>query len=430
MKKIISAFLILFFTLTSAKAEDTKISFYNINDIIITASGDNQSTMRDNAITEGQRRAMWELQNKMKSKGYIVETRKISDEQINQAIQAIEVRDEKIYTKSYRAKLNVQFSPKIISRIFNIGFIEPSVAPDKFLTIPILSDEEGTKIWRHKWWDILQTKKSNYMILPIGDLEDVRNFTKEDYSVRDFRNLLKSQEKYNASAILIATAEYIATEKAVNLVLEKIKNGESETYNFTISGKNDENQTELLAKSANELVKRINLNDFTSQFHADDEEETAPSVDQESTNKKLYQKNTPRTEKTLNPPVTTQEESVEIPANMENKKLTDPKNTSPEDDITNEDEAEKAVPLFADDAQVTDAYVFADDLVSWGRIRAKLTKTNKIKNIRIKSFTAGKAYITLEHDGDFIDLMTILNNDSLLVGKGEKLWEIREKKSK
>lgn len=159
MKKIIIAFVFTLIFFANAIAEEKKVSFYEANDITITASGDNQTTMRDAAISAGQRQAMFELQNKLKSKGFIVEIRKISDEQINQSIESIEVRDEKIYTKSYRAKLNVKFSPRVISRIFNVGIIQPSIAPEKYLVIPILTDDEGSKIWRHEWWDILQKTK-------------------------------------------------------------------------------------------------------------------------------------------------------------------------------------------------------------------------------------------------------------------------------
>lgn len=394
------------------------MNFYEVRDVTVTQQGDNLAAMRDKAISEGQRKAMDIFQNRLKERNLIPEPMSVSDMQINEAIDSIEVRDEKIYTRSYRAKLNITFSPRVITRLFNVAYVKPTPAPDKYLVIPIMNDSDGTKIWRHKWWDVMQKVKNKNVILPLGDLEDVRNFTREDYSVRDFRNLLKLQKKYNSTAILLAVAEYIPSQNSVNLNLERIKGTDVQTYQYDIDGKSgDENQ--MLAITANSLVKKINRNSF-DDLPEDEEQEPVKQPPSNMSVKSMaipsiperpyvaptpYQSNTPRTEGTTN-------------------------SGAPADIAIAEDvpEADEEIEHFNNEPQMTDIYVIAQDLISWGRIRQKITNTELITNIRIKSFTAGRAFITLTHKGDFADAITKLETSGLEVSRGAKLWEIREKK--
>ena len=250
--------------------------------------------------------------------------------------------------------------------------------------------------------------------MPLGDLEDVRSFGKEDYSVRDFRNLLKLQKKYGTSAILLVNAEYIPTEKAVNLTVEKIKNSESESFDYQIIAKSSESESELFALAANHLLKRIAANNFDEAFNPNAAEE----------------------EKLKDAPLTMQKTDEQTfrrasPAILEKRTQTPSGTTEFKPDNNLEEDAEPAEITPAQDPNellMTDVFVMANDLVSWGRMRQKITNTALIKNIRIKSFTAGKAFVTLTHNGEFVEVIAKLEESGMEISKPSKYWEIREKK--
>ena len=421
MKKIIFAFLLTFFA-SSANAEDV-VNFYEVKDVPITQQSDDLTTMRDKAIAEGQHKAMDIFQSRLKARGLIADPITMTDSQINEAIDSIEVRDEKIFTHSYRAKLNITFSPRVITKYFNIDYIKPIPVPDKYLVIPMLNDSDGTKIWRHKWWDVMQKVKNKNVILPLGDLEDVRSFTREDYSVRDFRNLLKLEKKYSSSAILLAIVEYVPTEQKIIMNIERIKGTDVETYSYDIKSKGAADEAQLMAIAANNLTKRININNFDSNADIDTTDDTTPKAIPSNMDVKakpgkpkgealtpipaeddVYQKDTPRTEGTTN---------------------SEAKN----DETANAGTDHEVDAPVSTEPQLTDIYVYSQDLISWGRIRQKITNTDMVTNIRIKSFTAGKAYITITHKGDFAGVVNALEANGLEVSRGTKYWEIREKKS-
>ena len=121
----------------------------------------------------------------------------------------------------------------------------------------------------------------------------------------------------------------------------------------------------------------------------------------ENSNEAIYHKSSPRNEGTVDPATAMPEEVAEEP--------------------------EPVAQPVSNEPQLTDIYVIAQDLIAWGRIRQKITNTELITNIRIKSFTAGKAFITLTHKGDFADVVTALESVGLEVSRGAKYWEVREK---
>ena len=419
MKKILFAFLLVFFAST-ANAEEL-INFYEVKDVPVTQQGDNLALMRDKAISEGQRKAMDIFQDRLKSRNLIPEPMSITDSQINEAIDSIEVRDEKIYTRSYRAKLNIVFSPRVITRLFNVAYVKPSPPPDKYLVIPIMNDNDGTKIWRHKWWDVVQKLKNKNLVLPLGDLEDVRSFTREDYAVRDFRNLLKLQKKYNSTAILLAVAEYIPSEQVVNLGIERIKDTDVQTYNYEIKGKPGSDESQLLAVTANNLLKKISTNNFDEIVT---EEEEAPMETPPANMSVEKRPGIPKGEKLT--PITDENRDVYQRDSARTEGTTN--SVKAEDVVVADDEPDAEEPAVSNEPQLTDIYVIAQDMISWGRIRQKITNTELVTNIRIKSFTAGKAFITLTHKGDFADVITSLEAVGLEVSRGAKYWEVREKK--
>ena len=145
---------VLFFVLFSGNAvAGDMFNIYQVEDVPISGES------REAAIESGQKKAMDILQDRLKNGGYIKEFKAVSALQLNNSIDAIEIKDEKILTKSYKAKLNVIFSPGAISRFFGIAQIKATPKPDVYLLIPVLNEESGTHICRHKACASVQNTK-------------------------------------------------------------------------------------------------------------------------------------------------------------------------------------------------------------------------------------------------------------------------------
>jgi hypothetical protein len=51
-----------------------------------------------------------------------------------------------------------------------------------------------------------------------------------------------------------------------------------------------------------------------------------------------------------------------------------------------------------------------------------------VRNLKIKSFTAGRAFINLEHQSSFQELITLIEEQNLSVAKNGTYWEIKERR--
>lgn len=251
--------LTLFITLAlSSYAQAANI--YEINNVAVTVSSSDALKVRDEAMTQAEKKAFDELQKKLIAGGYITETKTISVPQISAAVESIDIVSEKIGAQDYRATYNVVFSTVDISRIFAINEVEESEDAQKFLVIPIINDGGTLKIWKNDWTKYWTTQKYDGIIFPLGDLQDLQNLKSEDIAAKKFDGIFRIQNRYGANNIALITGEYIKDKKNFSVKLEKIKDHERTAVTYEYPGGPGITVNELYEASANDLAQRI-LND-------------------------------------------------------------------------------------------------------------------------------------------------------------------------
>jgi hypothetical protein len=75
----------------------------------------------------------------------------------------------------------------------------------------------------------------------------------------------------------------------------------------------------------------------------------------------------------------------------------------------------------------TDIYVNAPDLLTWNRVRNKIVNTQGVRDMQIKSFTAGRASVTVGHSVNLESIKSSLEAQGFeVISDGQKLT-IRER---
>lgn len=249
MKKI---FIILFLLLpTLVFAENT--NNYLVENLYISMIDEDATTARSNAITYAQRQAFNTILNRLgiDTSNSVI----ISDNEISQMLRSMQIKNEKITTKSYSATLTLQFSPEYIKYTlskYKISQYSPHF--DSYLIIPVIKNGDNIYLWEkeNKWLDPLTRNargttgvlviKDNYSTRNLIDLEYFKkpkyNSFKKLASLYGTNNVVLVVGEENKENKLIDTKIYVLNEnKATNAYLKyemKDKNIDNDYYNASI----------------------------------------------------------------------------------------------------------------------------------------------------------------------------------------------------
>ena len=249
MKKI---FIILFLLLpTLVLAENT--NNYLVENLYISMIDEDATTARSNAIAYAQRQAFNTILNRLgiDTSNSVI----ISDNEISQMLRSMQIKNEKITTKSYSATLTLQFSPEYIKYTlskYKISQYSPHF--DSYLIIPVIKNGDNIYLWEkeNKWLDPLtRNARGTTGVLVIKDNYSTRNLINLDYfknpkynnfkklaSLYGTNNIVVVISKENKEDKLIDTKIYVLNEnKATNAYLKyemKDKNIDNDYYNASI----------------------------------------------------------------------------------------------------------------------------------------------------------------------------------------------------
>jgi len=258
MKKISfgSSFLPLFIVLLmvislilpigSAGAFDPKIldNPYNESIGVVIEKGTSQNiteAAKQQAIYEAFKRV---LQKNLQKKYSTDIVDKYSNNILN-FIDSVKVLKEIDEGSNYKAEYVVMFREKAINKILesenNISFISKIrtlVVPVFYIKgEPIIWGDNN--LWMLSWEQVLREGEGKNVILPIGDLEDVRDLKMLDIVNGDVKRLEKFMNKYNAHKLIISEAIFdkdyleVITKKYSFDAGEYKSNRNSKHYNFS-----------------------------------------------------------------------------------------------------------------------------------------------------------------------------------------------------
>ena len=249
MKKI---FIILFLLLpTLVFAENT--NNYLVENLYISMIDEDATTARSNAITYAQRQAFNTILNRLgiDTSNSVI----ISDNEISQMLRSMQIKNEKITTKSYSATLTLQFSPEYIKYTlskYKISQYSPHF--DSYLIIPVIKNGDNIYLWEkeNKWLDPLtRNARGTTGVLVIKDNYSTRNLIDLEYFKKPkYNNFKKLASLYGTNNVVLVVGEenkedklidtkiYVLNEnKATNAYLKyemKDKNIDNDYYNASI----------------------------------------------------------------------------------------------------------------------------------------------------------------------------------------------------
>ena len=249
MKKI---FIILFLLLpTLVFAENT--NNYLVENLYISMIDEDATTARSNAIAYAQRQAFNTILNRLgiDTSNSVI----ISDNEISQMLRSMQIKNEKITTKSYSATLTLQFSPEYIKYTlskYKISQYSPHF--DSYLIIPVIKNGDNIYLWEkeNKWLDPLtRNARGTTGVLVIKDNYSTRNLIDLEYFKKPkYNNFKKLASLYGTNNVVLVVGEenkedklidtkiYVLNEnKATNAYLKyemKDKNINNDYYNASI----------------------------------------------------------------------------------------------------------------------------------------------------------------------------------------------------
>ncbi len=249
MKKI---FIILFLLLpTLVFAENT--NNYLVENLYISMIDEDATTARSNAIAYAQRQAFNTILNRLgiDTSNSVI----ISDNEISQMLRSMQIKNEKITTKSYSATLTLQFSPEYIKYTlskYKISQYSPHF--DSYLIVPVIKNGDNIYLWEkeNKWLDLLtRNARGTTGVLVIKDNYSTRNLIDLEYFKKPkYNNFKKLASLYGTNNVVLVVGEenkedkiidtkiYVLNEnKATNAYLKyemKDKNIDNDYYNASI----------------------------------------------------------------------------------------------------------------------------------------------------------------------------------------------------
>jgi hypothetical protein len=220
--------LILFF-LQSSLANDAK---YIIDNIIINEEAESASEARKLANINANRQAFLKLLKNLRiSESF---SNYIDDEQLDEAIDAKKITNEKIANNWYKANFQIEFSKNYIDNLLEDWEKGSGInleSDKKYLIFPIEIHHNKPRIWHdnNKWFNAwrsalsdLETNDIQYPIkIPKGDLDDIallnlQNIDKIKYP--DIKDILKKYDSKIGTFIDIYI-DHLENNAAINITL-------------------------------------------------------------------------------------------------------------------------------------------------------------------------------------------------------------------
>jgi hypothetical protein len=227
--------------------------------VAVDATADSAAQARDQAIVEGQRRALDIVLRRLTPEAAHARLPRLDDAGVARLVDGFVVEKERASARRYIAELTVEFRPRAVQELLRgagLGFVEQRARP--LLVLPVL-DEDGQLTmfddpnpWREAWAKVARLRFALVpLVLPLGDLQDVAAVSPEEALAGDEAKLAELARRYGASRWVVAVAR--PGEDGVNLTLQRPAGAEVET----VRAEAGQEPAALLAAAAERLAARI-----------------------------------------------------------------------------------------------------------------------------------------------------------------------------
>jgi hypothetical protein len=188
---------------------------------------------------------------------------------ISAMVQGVEVLNERISDRRYRAHMLVSFDGEEINKLINTASTDGSTVIDAppstaFGIIPIY--EEGPRMqlwetdnpWLATWKTIGLEANSEGIVVPYGDNTDQLAITARNAGAATFSSLTSLTNRYGISQVIIVQAKFEANpQMKVNVVKRRISRTQNEINMISYVADPDETKEMLLTRAAQDIVFQL-----------------------------------------------------------------------------------------------------------------------------------------------------------------------------
>jgi len=243
---------------TSASHSITSKKVFVIENVAVDETSSTALKAREKALEIGQKRAWKKLLERMTFPKTVKKAADISYSELRSLIRGYEVIRERTSTVRYLADLNVTFSANEVRQFFlnnNIDYAETPSAP--VLVIPLLIRQgaaslwENPNPWRDAWQNLPKQRGLVDILVPAGNLADIRDIAAIQALRGDQKKLKKIAKRYHAKTIVVAKAFKRFGIKdnlpILEIIITKIRSDQvEETIIDTIKGEIGDDLLDLL----------------------------------------------------------------------------------------------------------------------------------------------------------------------------------------
>lgn len=200
---------------SAAQAQDAgNGNVFTVEDVAVDATAQSAAQAREAALARGQAEAFNRLLARLTLRADAQRLPRLSAAQIADLVRGFEVQSERASAVRYIASLRVRFRDDAVRNLLRqngIPFAETRSKP--MLVLPLLDDEGGRVLWerdtdwRAAWAVAPRSEGLVPLIVPVGDLDDLRDISSEQALGGDTTRLNAIAQRYGAGDVIVAVAK-------------------------------------------------------------------------------------------------------------------------------------------------------------------------------------------------------------------------------
>jgi hypothetical protein len=240
---------------------------YSMSGIKVDATAANAQAAQDQALVEGQQRALRLLLERLTSDVDHARLPAPSPAEVEALVASFEVADEKRSIARYLATLTINFRADAVRDLLaraGIGFVES--ASEAVLVLPVYQEAQGLSRlwgdpnpWREAWTRIDPSSGLVPILVPYGELADVEAIDVDAALAGDPGRIGAISARYDAAGALVAIARAVPEPGivAVDLEIRRFGSASGPIMVERISGEAGETFDRMLERAARTAVSRL-----------------------------------------------------------------------------------------------------------------------------------------------------------------------------
>lgn len=261
---------------------------FTVQDVPVDVTGESAAGARETALARGHRKALRRLLERLVPRDLLDRVPELPQERLVAMVRDFEVKNERTSTVRYLADLTFRFKPAAVRgflRNRSIPFAETRSKP--VLVLPVYGAAGDAALWQEpNPWRMVWARRAEQpglvpLIVPLGDLGDMRTVTAQEALRGEAGKLDAIAARYDASDVLVTQALPAGDAAAGNASVQVITRrhgtpGQERTVVDSLRQVEDETLEGLLARAADavaedveEAWKQANLLRFESRRSLD-----------------------------------------------------------------------------------------------------------------------------------------------------------------